>query len=328
MNWKVSTIMKGFDRIRDVSFDDHANIIGITTPNGFQIVDSNSGIVQNLCNLTNIEHHRQGCSLISTLGTSNIIAVTPLEEDNKTVCIWDRFNNTFMSEISYDANVVSVALKPEYIIAATIKTIQIRKLSDSTLIRKFDTTFNRDGIFAYPSLFASNIIAYPAVDTGVVTIVDAGDISFSPKYIHAFKSSILSLKFNHNGRLLAVCGDEGRTIHIYNYPSLKLVARLKRNTTSTHINSISFDEHGTLLAVSDSSESIQIFDLHQESEEDFIKPMYKLKSPDSQSVWLNFSSKTLKLTCISYQGNIYRISLNREEKTANFQQIGTKLKIK
>ena len=311
--------------IRNVSFDDHANIIGITCPLGFQIVDGSSGAALSVCNLPQFP---AGCNLISTLGTSNILAITPLEEESKSVYVWDRNNNCQMLKIDYNQPVVAVTLKPEYIIAATTKNVQVRNLSNSSLLRKFDTTFNRDGIFDTPSAFSSNIIAFPATDIGVVTIVDIDDSSSTPKHVHAFKSSILSIKFSSNGRLLAICGDGGRTVNVYNYPSLKLIAHLKRGTTSTRINSMTFDEHGTRLAVSDNSETIHVFDLHQEPEDGFIKPIYKLKSPDSQPIWINFSTKTLKLGGVTANGNIYRIMFNQEDKSASFEQVQTKLKLK
>ena len=322
---------KNSEKIRNVSFDDHANFVGVATPSGFQIVDDSNGVVANLCDLNknpNFPVFKQGCNLISTLGTSNILSLTPLMDENKIVYIWDKFSNNIMSLIEFDKPVVSFLMKPEYLIAATSKSVQVRKISDSSLVNKYDTIFNRDGIFDTPSLYSSNLIAFPAPDTGVVAIVDYTDISFTPRFIHAFKSSILFIKFNNNGRLLAVCGDDGRTISVYNYPSLNRIAQLKRGSTTRRINSISFDEHGTRLAVSDSSDTVHIFDLHQDSDDGFIKPLYKLKSPDSQPLWLSFSNKTLKLICISAYGNLYRIVFNQEEKAASFEQIGTKLKLK
>ena len=315
-------------KIKYSSFEGQSNIVGCSTSTGFVIYDLSNGNPISSCEITQNKSFEKGVLFISTLGTSNIVALLPNQENPTKVFIWDRISNIELTSFTYDLPVSGIRLRPDYILCSTTKQIQVRALSDSSLICKFETAFNRDGVFDICSSYSSSIIAYPAPDIGVVTVVDCLDITSIPKYVHAFKTPITFLKFNDNGRLLAVCGDESKSIIVYSLPSFKKIAILKRGLSSSKIYSISFDPHGTQLSISGDLGIIQVFNLHQEIEEGIIKPSYKLNEKDSSPVWICFSSRTLRLIGISSAGNAFRISFNQEDKSANFEMIENKLKLK
>jgi len=315
-------------KIRYSSFESQANIVGCATPYGFAIYDLASGQPMTVCILNSKKEFEKGTVNISTLGMSNIVAIVPMQENPTKVFIWDRYTSTELASFNYDLPVTGIKLRPDYILCSTSKQLQVRALSDSSLITRYDTAFNRDGVFDICSSYTSSIVAFPSPDIGVVTIVDCLDPTYVPKHVHAFKSPINFIKFNENGRLIAVCGDESKTIIVYSLPSLNKLVALKRGGSSSKIHSISFDLHATQLSITGDGGSLHVFDLHQDSEDGFLKPAYKLKENDSSPVWVSYSSRTLRLIGISSNASSFKVGFNQNEKSAVFETIETKLKLK
>ncbi|EAX99985.1 hypothetical protein TVAG_217070 [Trichomonas vaginalis G3] len=319
--------MKANSVIRNVSFDDFANIIGLATCSGFTVIYSSSGEFLTDVRTKDDRLCPYGCNLISTFGMSNIIALTYLDYNTTDVFIWDRFKAKLLTTCHFEAPITGIKLRPDIIIASSQKCIYVMNLSDFKIVAQFETAFNRDGIFDLTPSHIINMIVFPAAETGVIGIIDIYDKSVPPRYIHCFKTSILGIKVSQNGRLIAIAGDEGRQINIYNYPSLQIVARLKRGNCSK-INSISFDEHRNRLALIDNTETFLVFDLHQQTEDDAIRPTMKLKYSDNPPMWINFNAKVSGIVGVTSNGGLFKVATNSDEKSAICEPIISRLKIK
>lgn len=323
----LSNFMKSTSAIRHAFFDEAANIIGLAHLNGFTVIDASNCELLSDVKIKDDKTCPYGCSLIATFGLSNIIAVTNFEFNTNTVYIWDRYKAKLLVSCLFDGPITGIKLRTDIIIGSTQKAITVKNLSDNSIIAHYDTAFNRDGIFDLSPFHLFNLIVFPASETGVIGLMDIYDKSIAPRYVHCFKTSILGIKVSQNGRQIAVVGDEGRQVIVFNYPSLQIVARLKRGTSS-RINSISFDEHRNRLAIIDNTESFQVFDLHQQTEENEIKPALKLKYSESAPIWIGFTPKNCGLVGITGNGSLFKVVSNSDEKGASCEQIGSRLRIK
>ncbi|KAH0795632.1 WD repeat domain phosphoinositide-interacting protein 3 [Histomonas meleagridis] len=316
--------------IRNVVFENDANIIACATSYGFSLFDA--GTSQNI-STCRIKSMSNGTRLISVLGNSNIVAITASTDPSQNVYIWDIANNTALSTITYNDSIWGIRLRPDILVAATSKSIFVNSLSDSSIITTFNTAFNKDGIFDIPATISSSLIAYPSPDIGVVTICDYLDPSFTPLNVHAFKTPVSFIKFSDNGRLLAVAGDDGKNIIVYSVPSMKKIAFLKRTTASSRILSMSFEPHGTQLAVSSANGMTHVFfiawaDSSAEQDPKAARNTMRIKDAENHISWLYFSAKTLKLCGITSNGQHFRIVFDDQMKQATLDMSQTPLNIK
>lgn len=315
--------------IHHVVFDNDVNIIACATANGFSLFDA--GNSQNIATCR-IQSMPQGTRLISTLGNSNIVAITSKSESSQNVQIWEIMSNSELMSINYNDTVWGIRLRPDIIITATSKKIFINDLIDSSEISSINTAFNKDGIFDVPAIYSSSLLAYPSPDIGVVTICNYLDSSYSSLNVHAFKTPISFIKFSDNGRLLAVAGDEGKNIIVYSVPSMKQIAYLKRGANGSKIISMSFEPHGTQLAVASANGTINVFfiawadkDSEQESK---VTKSIKIKETENHPSWIYFSSKTLKLCGVTTTGQTFRVVFDEQMKQASIDFSGNTLNVK
>lgn len=309
--------------IRTVVFENDANLVACATQYGFAIFSGNTEM-RNLktvacCSLEGNQTFAHGARLISIIGNSNIAAVTP--NSSTSVYLWDIPSNTEIASVGFGDIVWGIRLRPDILVAATCKTISVRQLSGFSEIASFETAFNKDGIFDIPATFSSSLIAFPSPDIGVVTICNYLDSSVKPLNVHAFKSPITFIKFSDNGRLLAVAGDDGKNIAVFSVPSMKQVALLKRGVTGSRIISMSFEPHGTRLAVASVAGTLHVFFITWNEqgggEQDAKLPTrapIKLKDSDSHPAWVFFSAKTLKLGGITINGYPFKVKFVEDEK--------------
>ena len=245
--------------IRYASFETEANTITCATATGFIIVNASNGNIISNCTITGHSAFPNGTRYVSTIGNSNIVAITPNTDVCPNVYIWDRKKNQELTCTKFNESVCGIRLRPDLLVAATSKQIQVRSLYDFHTISTFDTAFNKFGVFDIPATLSSSLIAFPSPDIGVVTICNFLDPSFKPLYVHAFKTPLLFIKFSDNGRLLAVAGDDGKNIAVFSVPSMKQIVTLRRGSTESQILAMSFEPHGTQLAVVSEKGTLHVF---------------------------------------------------------------------
>lgn len=304
--------------IRFAAFETEANTITCATATGFTIVNATNGNIISQCSTNNHPAFPNGTRYVSTIGNSNIVAITPNTDVSPNVYIWDRKKNQELTFTKFNESICGIRLRPDLLVAATSKQIQVRSLYDFHTISSFDTAFNKFGIFDIPVTLSSSLIAFPSPDIGVVTICDFLDPSMHPLYVHAFKTPILFIKFSNNGRLLAVAGDDGKTIAVFSVPSMKLIVTLRRGITETQILAMSFEPHGTQLAVVSEKGTLNVFPIawaEQEGDSHSRAPI-KLKDSDDHPGWVSFSAKTLKLCGVTGQGQIFEVVFDDQMKAS------------
>lgn len=317
--------------IHQVVFDNESNIAAIATSYGITIANPVTAEIIMTKRLNEVNEFTRGIRLISTLGNSNIVAVTAESDSSPNIYIYDYKEKKKLTQYNLNDTIYGIRLRPDLIAVATAKKIEIRTLSSSTPVCSFDTAFNRDGIFDIPSTFSSSLIAFPAPDIGVITIANYLDNSFKRIHVHVFKTPISFIKFSDNGRLLAVAGDDGKNIIVYSVPSMKQVAVLKRGVTASTLLSMSFEPHGTQLAVTSSGGTCHVFYIawpeptaDQAATPDAVhkdpktpaRASFKLRDSDSHPSWINFSAKTMKLIGLTTTGQFFNVKFDEQTKQA------------
>lgn len=317
--------------IRSAVFENDSNTVALATSFGFAIYslsETNKTKPQST-NLLKNPFFPKGARLISTLGNSNIIALTPYTDKPNCVYIFETFStsnsgdNHELAMCNFDEDVCGIRLRPDILVVATHKKISVRQLSDFTEIASFTTTFNVDGIFDIPATFSSSLLAFPSPDIGVVSVCNYLDSSVRTINVHAFKTPVSFIKFSENGRLLAVAGDDGKAIIVYSVPSMKQVAFLRRGITGSKLLSMSFEPHGTQLAVTSMNGTLHVFFIawaESVTEQDPKSPSraaIKLKDLDTHTSWVCFSAKTLKLCGITNSGQPFIVVFDDQMKQAS-----------
>jgi WD40 repeat protein len=312
--------------IRAVVFDNEANQIACATSHGFCIFELGRAQPASSVRLQGVHPaFAQGVRLISTLGNSNIVAVTPNSAGTQ-VFVFDRNKGQELAAINFGEPVNGIRLRPDILVAATAKKISVRSLSDFCEIAAFDPAYSREGVFDIPATFSSSLIAFPSPDIGVATVADYIDSSVRLLHVHAFKTPITFLKFSDNGRLLAVAGDDGKSIAVFSVPSMRQVACPRRGVAGSRLLSMSFEPHGTQLAVTSVTGHLHVFFIawsdSAQADQDARgggRPLIKLKDSENQASWVAFSAKTLRLCGVTTLGVLFKVQFDDQMKQASLE---------
>jgi WD40 repeat protein len=299
--------------IRSAVFDEASGEITVATNSGFSIFDCYTSTRVADCRLSDTLFP-QGFRLVATLGKSNIIAITPYSTSNEHVYLWDRVKNEQIARVSFGDPIRGVRLHPDILIASTSNRISVRQLTDFSEIAAYEPAPMRDGTFDIPELYSS-LIAFPAPETGVISVADYLDPTIPPLYAQAHRAPITFVRFNASGRLLAVAGDEGRDITVFSVPSMQPVRLFRRSESPLHIVSMAFEPRGSQLAVTSGVRNLLVFavawpDFEQRNEPDARppgQPIIRLKDGDNNIVWAWFADKEMKLCGLAGNGNYCRV---------------------
>jgi WD40 repeat protein len=305
--------------IRSVVFDTEANQIALATSMGFAIFESLHYQLLSSVRLLGVHPaFSQGARLISVLGSSNIVAVTPNPASNQ-VFIFDRLKGQELATINLGEQVNGIRLRPDILIAATAKKISVRSLSDFCEITAFETAASREGLFDVPATLASSLIAFPSPDTGIAALANYLDSSGRLTHVHACKGPIAFLKFSDNARLLAIAIEDGKNIAVFSVPSMRQIASLKRTVATPKVLSMSFEPHGTQLAVTSASGHLHVYFIVWNEGDQDVKKQLVLKGSDNVPAWVAFAPKTLKLGGVTTSGVVFKVQFDEQIKQASFE---------
>jgi len=136
----------------------------------------------------------KGAHLISIIGNSNIVAVTPSVDSCRNVYLWDHLRGSAVATIVCVNTVKGIRLRPDILIIATVGYVSVRSFRRFTEIAGYAAGDN--GIFDVRTALSSSLVAFQAPDTGVVSIANYLDPAVALLDLQAFQSPVSFVRFS------------------------------------------------------------------------------------------------------------------------------------
>ena len=253
------------------SFNQNCSCFCIGTEKGFVIYKSyplNDYYIRDL---------KGGIGLIAMFNTSNIIGLVgggkrPFSSLNKLV-IWNDATSKQVLEITVDFKIKDVKVKNSLIALIGKKKINIYRydsledIMDYKQIDEITIPENKYNIFSMNMEPNKNIIAYLSKNIGEIKLRTYNDKNSQSKQnytsntISAHQSEITCMALNHQGDIIASCGQKGSVIKLFAASSGTLLKELRRGTDSAEIYSLKFDKTSKYFLCTSSKGTVHIFNV-------------------------------------------------------------------
>lgn len=212
-----------------------------------------------------------GVSVIEILNRSNVMAFVGTGNNSKfapnKVILWDEVSSKVVNEIVLRYTIKKIKLKRTKMFLISENNIAVFALGNYEKIDSIKTFPNKYGIFGISSDPKLNIISYPSLDKGKITIKNYDEKkegNFVTNEINAHNSEIIALIMNYNGSLVASASVKGTIIRIFKTNNGDIIQELRRGTESAQIFSLSFDFNSMYIACSSNKGTIHIFNIKNE----------------------------------------------------------------
>jgi len=257
------------DSMLYINFNQDASCFAVGTETGFRIYNTNP------YKGTFIRDLNGGIGIIEMLYRSNILALVgggkcPKFAPNKVV-IWDDHQAKVLSEMRFINNVKNVKLKRDKIFVVCENKIYVFNFRNFELIESIETFYNPKGLISVSSSNTNSILAFPKKENRGHVFIKDYDNKIEVE-ISAHKNNLICIQLNNNGSLLATASEKGTLIRIFNTKTKDLIKEFRRGSETAEIFSIAFEKSGKFLAVSSEKNTIHIFILkdnnNQENNDD------------------------------------------------------------
>ena len=278
------------------------------------------------------------------LKKTNILALVgggsfPKFSKNK-ITIYDDHQRLIIRQIRFNNYVTYVKIKTNSIIGFikdkiyilninTLETIDIIDINNTyNPIFGISNTINNSLVFAFPQY--NNI---GKIQIEKYLILNNINKKEKTKFIKAHESNITFITINKEGTLLASGSEKGSYIKIFYILNGDLLAELKKGKAS--IECISFESNSEIIGYSSSVGKVYIYDINEikknikindeknnekEEKANIIhethkikkKPLSKLKVNDKRNIIGFIEPKSFVI--LSIEGNLYKVSYNKESK--------------
>lgn len=199
-------------------------------------------------------------SLISMLYKTNIIAFVKTTNTNELI-IWDDSQNKILTKIKVAFNIKNIKLSSATIFIIGEYEISVYSLNSFEFYELIKTSHNINGVLGISKNINSNIIAYPSVYIGEVSIKNYNDRKSKEIKIKAHHSDIAAIGVNSDGSLVATSSEKGTVIRIFTANDGMLLQEVRRGTEQVEIYSLVFDYKSQYLACSSSKGTVHIFNV-------------------------------------------------------------------
>jgi len=199
-----------------------------------------------------------GVSIIKMLDESNIFLFVGRTENgpypyNKFI-IWDDNKKVVLGEILYNQRIQNIDVTQTHIYIQTDKKLYIYQFDNLLLLKQLDCNNSTNFSLSY---IDSEIIVYPSLNTGQITILNMkNENSFN---IEAHTSNIEQITISHNGKYIATASEKGTIIRLFDVDSQKLINEFRRGTEQVPIIQLAFHPNLSILLVESDKGTIHLF---------------------------------------------------------------------
>ena len=251
--------------IRNISFDQRTDQVGVTTSRGFNIFDCSSGKVIYTCTLP-----KGGAEHISLLIDSNIVAVSgdgSSEGISKsTVILWEKNSHEIFKTIEHKTPVISIFFSSNVLIVVQIETISFYNTSNFSLTHSIPNISKKNCNIDVLQTISHSLISLPSNDGNSLLICDYHDPDHILYQINIPISKISFVSFDRSGNLIALAVDEGKIIQLWSLTSQKIIATFKRGMFGTEVTCIAFDTFSNYFLMTSKRGTMHVFSIPTPSE--------------------------------------------------------------
>ncbi|ORY56214.1 WD40 repeat-like protein [Neocallimastix californiae] len=244
-----------------ISFNQDFSCLSVGSNNGYQIYNCDpfgrcfSRYTEDL-----------GIGIVEMLFSTSLVAIVGTGErmnsSQRRLLIANTKRNSTICELSFASSVLAIKINRKNIVVVLEEFIYIYDIGNMHLLETIDTCPNPNALCSLSPSPDKCYLAYPTGTTlsGELVVYDVNQMQ-KVCIITAHKNALSCIQFNYSGELIATASDKGTIIRVYKSNNADLLYQFRRGTYSAHIYSLSFDLTNTFLGVSSDSDTIHIFRL-------------------------------------------------------------------
>jgi len=304
-------------QIRQVTFDTNSEKIGVTTPFGFAIFDSETMLL-----LKNPRFQVGGGEQISLLSDSNLVAVSGDGANGgvpkSTLLLWDINTDQIFRQIDHSTIIVDVFLTRDVLIVVRLDNISFYNTADFALIQNVQAPVKSKGIVSIVTTFANSYIVLPSNDGQCLCICDFHDPSHVLGKIPIASSKVSMTAFDREGNLLAIAADDGKIVQLWSVRHQKHITSYRRGVFGTEVICIAFDNLSNYFLMTSKRGTMHIFAIPTPSEakqyaEQELRSKYTLNLKKEIVYYCQFDISGYIINGITGTGMMKKIRLDLEK---------------
>jgi len=203
----------------------------------------------------------KGIGIVEMLYRCNILAMVgggpnPKFPLNK-VMLWDDFQAQIIAELEFSSPVKGVRIHRNRVVVILETKSYVHNFSDLKILDQIDTFYNPSGICAVCPSTDNQVMAFLGKDEGTILIKNY--TQNTSRVIHAHDNAISQICLNVDGIRLATASTRGTLVRIFDTESGKQLLEFRRGSSPAAIESLSFNNRSTSLALSSDKGTIHIY---------------------------------------------------------------------
>ena len=301
--------------IREVSFDQRIEKIGVATNAGFKIFEIAHHII-----LYEAHFPNGGAKHISILNDSNLVAAC---DDQNNVILWDIEHDNVMKQFSpFSESVEKLLFFSDCLLIVTECHAHFLNTCDFSEYACVDIPAHSACCISMVQSISQTIVILPSADGKCLKVADYHDPEYELGNFAIQVSDINMVQLDREGDFLAMATSGSRNVYLLNIKSLKLVASYKRGLKQSEINAICFDRFSNYFLLSTNTGTLHIFEVPIPGSN--VKPLEQNRSKYSVSFkkginsWCAFDVAGYLVFGITSTHNLIQLKMNTEKDTVDF----------
>jgi len=207
-----------------------------------------------------------GIGIVEMLFSTSLVAIVgtgeKMNSSQRRLLIANTKRNSTICELSFASSILAIKINRKSIVVVLEEFIYIYDIGNMHLLETIDTCPNPNALCSLSPSPDKCYLAYPTGTTlsGELVVYDAIQMQ-KVCIITAHKSALNCIQFNYSGELIATASEKGTIIRVYKSNNADLLYQFRRGTYPARIYSLSFDLTDTFLGVSSDSDTVHIFRL-------------------------------------------------------------------
>ena len=302
--------------VREVTFDQRIEQIGIATSHGFVTFDYFNGII-----LYDARFEKGGAEHIALLSDSNLIAASGDGCDGgypqSTVILWntEQGQNTVIREIQHDSPVLKLYFTADALVVVQQNDISFYNTANFQEYNKIPNSAHNSEVTSLVQTTSASFMSIPSADGNSVQIVDFHDPTYPLCTINFPVSEVSYVAFDRKGELLAMAVDGGKTINLWSVKKKQIIAKYKRGSFSTKVTGIVFDHLSNYFLMTSKRGTMHVFQVPTQIDPKLQtqRSKYTLDVKKGLDFTCQFDVAGYIITCITSSGLFKKVRLDIEK---------------
>ena len=302
--------------IREVTFDQRIEQIGISTPRGFTIYEYERGLI-----LYDAKFEHGGSEHIALLSDSNLVAASGDGSDQgysrSTVILWntDKHQNKVVRQIEHESPVLKIFFTADVLVVVQQNAISFYNTANFQEYNKIPKCAHNSDICSLVQTTSLSLMTVPSEDGQCLHVVDFHEPTYPLSSIKTPVSDISFVSFSRHGSLLAVAIDGGKNINLWSVKQNKIIAKYKRGTFSTKVSGIMFDNLSHYFLMTSKRGTLHVFQVPSQYDPKLpsMRSKYSLDIKKESEFICQFDAAGYIITCVTSSGLFKKMRLDIEK---------------